>query len=186
MMISGVCRVLVSLVLVVSSVTAFGVHRQIPSSNAATRALIESDSKFSTRLYAGMVGPIARAKKAMDPKEYNRVVEERMKRDKLSRAEAEADYNSFLENPPFYYALEKKEEYYQKLGYKDIFEGMIGEADKEGKGEEMRERISSFKRKSKIKAAAVLVFAIGGFFYLQSLYAENPLLFKGGLPDYSL
>ncbi len=54
------------------------------------------------------VGPIARAKKAMDPKEYNRVVEERMKKSGMSKEEAEADYNSFLENPPFYYALEKK------------------------------------------------------------------------------
>lgn len=185
MIISGIDRVLVSLLLV-PSVTAFTFHNQAPSSNPPTHALNEGRLKFSTRLYAGPVGPLARAKKAMDPKEYNRVVEERMKRDKLSRAEAEADYNSFLENPPFYYALEKKEEYYQKLGYKDIFEGMIGEAEKEGKGDEMRERISSFKRKSKIKAAAVLAVAIGGFFYIQSLYAENPMLFKGGLPDYSL
>jgi hypothetical protein len=59
-------------------------------------------------LFAAPVGPLALAKKAMDPKEYSRVVGERMKKSGMSRAEAEADYNSFLENPPFYYALEKK------------------------------------------------------------------------------
>ncbi len=139
-----------------------------------------------SRLNAGgPIGPVARAKKLMDPEDYNRVVEEKMKREKMTRAEAEADYNSFLENPPFYYALEKKEEYYKSLGYKDIFEGMIGEAEKEGKGDEMRERISSFKRRSKLKAAGVLVLAIVGLFYFQTVFNENPLILKGGLPDYS-
>ena len=61
-------------------------------------------------LYAKKVimGPLARAKKMMDPDDYNRVVEEKMRKSKMSREEAEADYNNFLENPPFYYALEKK------------------------------------------------------------------------------
>ena len=140
----------------------------------------------TTTLCASPIGPVARAKKAMDPKEYNRVVEERMKRDQISRTEAEADYNSFLESPPFYYALEKKEEYYQKLGYKDIFDGMIGEAEKEGKGDEVREQILKFQRESKIKAAVVLVIVISGLFYVQSIYNENPMLLKGGLPDYSI
>jgi len=104
----------------------------------------------------------------------------------MSRAEAEADYNSFLENPPFYYALEKKEEYYQKMGYKDIFEGMIGEAEKEGNGDEMRERLAKFKLKSRIKATVVLVVAIVGLFWIQSIYEADPEHFlKGGLPDYS-
>jgi hypothetical protein len=51
---------------------------------------------------------MARLKKLQDPEEYNRVVEQKMKRSKMTREEAEADYNQFLENPPFYYALEKK------------------------------------------------------------------------------
>lgn len=129
---------------------------------------------------------MARLKKLQDPKEYNRVVEEKMKRSKMTREEAEADYNQFLENPPFYYALEKKEEYYKSMGYKDIFEGMIGEAEKQGKGDEMRERIAKFRLESKIKAATVLIIAIVGFFWVQTIYNADPEHFlKGGLPDYS-
>ena len=59
-------------------------------------------------LFAAPVGPVARFKKLQDPKEYDRVVKERMKKSKITREEAEVDYNDFLENPPFYYALEKK------------------------------------------------------------------------------
>ena len=54
------------------------------------------------------MGPVARAKKMMDPKEYNRIVEQKMAREGLTRQQAEAEYNQFLENPPFYYALDKK------------------------------------------------------------------------------
>lgn len=63
---------------------------------------------------------------------------------------------------------------------------MIGEAEKEGKGDEMRERLNKFKLQSKIKAAAVLVVAILGLFYIQTIYNADPEHFlKGGLPDYS-
>ena len=44
----------------------------------------------------------------MDPKEYNRIVEQKMAQEGLTRQQAEAEYNQFLENPPFYYALDKK------------------------------------------------------------------------------
>lgn len=64
---------------------------------------------------------------------------------------------------------------------------MIGEAEKEGKGDEMRERIAKFKLRSKIKASAVLIVAIVGFFYIQTIYNADPEHFlKGGLPDYSI
>lgn len=63
---------------------------------------------------------------------------------------------------------------------------MIGEAEKEGKGDEMRERLNKFRLQSKIKAAAVLVVAILGLFYIQTIYNADPEHFlKGGLPDYS-
>lgn len=63
---------------------------------------------------------------------------------------------------------------------------MIGEAEKEGKGDEMRERLNKFRLQSKIKAAAVLVLAILGLFYIQTIYNADPEHFlKGGLPDYS-
>jgi len=63
---------------------------------------------------------------------------------------------------------------------------MIGEAEKEGKGDEMRERIAKFKLRSKIKAYSVLVVAIVGLFWVQSIYNLDPEHFlKGGLPDYS-
>ena len=54
------------------------------------------------------MGPVARAKKMANPKEYNRIVEQKMEMEGLTRQQAEAEYNQFLENPPFYYALDKK------------------------------------------------------------------------------
>ena len=66
------------------------------------------------------VGPLARLKKASDPDDYNRVVEQKMKKTGMSREEAEADYNAFLENPPFYYALEKKVSRYNLLSPSSI------------------------------------------------------------------
>ena len=139
-----------------------------------------------TQLYATPMGPMARAKKAMDPTDYERVVVTKMKQDNISRAQAEADYNAFLENPPFYYALEKKEEYYQSLGYKDAFEGMIGEAEKVGpeEGKAMRKRIEGFRLRSKIKAYSVLVVTVVGFYLFREIYIGDPTILKGGLPDY--
>lgn len=72
------------------------------------------------------------------------------------------------------------------MGYKDFFDGMVQEADKEGKGDEMRERLAKFKLQSKIKATAVLIIAIVGLFWVQSIYNADPEHFlKAGLPDYS-
>ena len=51
---------------------------------------------------------IARAKKMMDPQDYNRIVEQKMKQEGLTRQQALDEYNVFLENPSFYYALDKK------------------------------------------------------------------------------
>lgn len=140
----------------------------------------------STQLRAAPMGPLARAKKAKDPQDYERVVVTKMKQESMTRAQAEADYNSFLENPPFYYALDKKEEYYKNLGYKDIFDGMIGEAEKLGpeEGKEMRERIGKFRLKSKIKAYAVLLVTIAGLYFVREVYNGDPTFLKGGLPDY--
>mmetsp|Transcript_4800 Transcript_4800/g.7278 ORF Transcript_4800/g.7278 Transcript_4800/m.7278 type:complete len:178 (+) Transcript_4800:79-612(+) len=171
--------IIIALINVSAFATAFA---PVPQMNKALLRI--GDSKSS--LFAAPAGPVARLKKLQDPKDYNRVIEEKIKNSKMTREEAEADYNDFLENPPFYYALEKKEEYYQSLGYKDIFEGMIGEAEKEGKGDEMRERLAKFRLRSKVKAAAVLVVAIVGLFWVQSIYNMDPEHFlKGGLPDYS-
>ena len=62
----------------------------------------------STSLHMAQMGPVARAKKMANPKEYNRIVEQKMEMEGLTRQQAEAEYNQFLENPPFYYALDKK------------------------------------------------------------------------------
>ena len=67
-----------------------------------------SSTRPSTSLSMAQMGPVARAKKLMDPKEYNRIVEQKMAQEGLTRQQAEAEYNQFLENPPFYYALDKK------------------------------------------------------------------------------
>jgi hypothetical protein len=128
------------------------------------------------------MGPVARAKKVLDPADYNRVVEQKMKQDGLTRTQAEEEYNTFLENPSFYYALDKKEEYYKSLGYKDMFEGMIGEAEKEGRGDEVRERLAKFRQTNQIKAYSVLAVAFLSLCFAYNLYHEDPAGFLPGLP----
>uniref|UniRef100_A0A7S4JCX0 PSI-F n=1 Tax=Odontella aurita TaxID=265563 RepID=A0A7S4JCX0_9STRA len=158
----------------VATVSAFSIDRVQPYRVASAGA-----SRFTTACYA--MGPLARAKKLMDPEDYDRVVEEKMKREGLTRKLAEEEYNQFLENPPFYYALEKKEEYYKSLGYKDLFEGMIGEAEKEGRGDEVRQRILRFQQKSKLKALSVMVIFFASFYFARATYWNDPDSFLPGI-----
>jgi len=151
----------------------------VPPLQISTRFAV-TPSPTTTSLFA--MGPVARARKLMDPADYNRVVEEKMKQSGLSRRQAEEEYNAFLENPSFYYALDKKEEYYKSLGYKDIFEGMIGEAEKEGKGDEVRERLTKFRQTNRIKAYSVLALVGLSFFFAYNIYHEDPSNFLTGLP----
>ena len=45
-------------------------------------------------------------------------------------------------------------------------EGVIGEAEKEGRGDEVRERVEKFRRESKLKGLATITFFIGfGMWY---------------------
>lgn len=62
-----------------------------------------------------------------------------------------------------------------------MFEGMIGEAEKEGRGGEVRERIEKFQRKSKFKAFSVLVVAVGSFLYAREMYLGDPDNFLPGI-----
>ena len=127
------------------------------------------------------MGPLARARKLSDPKEYERVVQSKMKKEGLTRQQAEDEYNTFLENPPFYYALDKKEQYYKSLGYKDMFEGMIGEAEKEGKGDEVRARLTKFKQQSVLKAAGVLITFATIYYFARVEYWKDPSAFLPGI-----
>jgi hypothetical protein len=43
-------------------------------------------------------------------------------------------------------------------------EGVVAEAEKEGRGDEVKERIENFKKKSQLKAYAVIGIAIIAFF----------------------
>jgi len=43
-----------------------------------------------------MMGSIARANKAMDPQDYTRVVQQKMKEAGRTREQAEEEYNAFL------------------------------------------------------------------------------------------
>ena len=59
-------------------------------------------------------------------------------------------------------------------------EGVIGEAEKEGKGDEVRARIEDFNKKSKLKGLATITFFITLFFYYKLSYVP-PLVPGGGL-----
>lgn len=61
----------------------------------------------------------------------------------------------------------KGEAHYKRLGYKTLMEGVIGEAEKEGRGEEVRARIEKFQKESKMKGLATISVAIAFFFYLK-------------------
>lgn len=91
---------------IISTVT--GISAFVHNSRYDTSSYHIKSSSSTMILHATPIGPMARLKKMQDPEEYNRVIEQKMKRSKMTREEAEADYNQFLENPPFYYALEKK------------------------------------------------------------------------------
>jgi len=110
--------IIIALINVSAFATAFA---PVPQMNKALLRI--GDSKSS--LFAAPAGPVARLKKLQDPKDYNRVIEEKIKNSKMTREEAEADYNDFLENPPFYYALEKKVR--NTVGKrKDVFSPAVG------------------------------------------------------------
>mmetsp|Transcript_2022 Transcript_2022/g.2883 ORF Transcript_2022/g.2883 Transcript_2022/m.2883 type:complete len:191 (-) Transcript_2022:151-723(-) len=174
--------VLLMLAVTPEIINGFSIHTTVTSTITTNNKPIRSATTTTTALHAKTpVGPIARAKKAMDPNDYNRVVERKMKMEKLTREQAEEEYNAFLENPGFYYSLDKKESYYKSLGYKDMLEGIVGEAEKEGKGDEVRERIENFRRESKIKAYGVLVFFVASFWYARTVYLSDPDNFLPGL-----
>lgn len=116
------------------------------------------------------IGPI---QKFTDKGGYEKVVTDLMKTKGYTREQAEKEYNDYLENPTNY-ALQKGEEYYKGLGYKSVMEGVIGEAEKEGKGDEVRARIEDFKKKSKLKGLATMAFFITLFFYCKIQYPYVP------------
>lgn len=45
-------------------------------------------------------------------------------------------------------------------------DGVVGEAEKEGRGEEVRARIEDFKKKSQLKGLTVITLFFGFMFYL--------------------
>ena len=103
---------LVAAFLVVATLPAAQAFAPIQQQSLPTHACTSTGNApprpSSTSLLMAQMGPVARAKKMMDPKEYNRIVEQKMAQEGLTRQQAEAEYNQFLENPPFYYALDKK------------------------------------------------------------------------------
>lgn len=103
-------RIFTTALVLVAGFLAAGV---LPSADAFvvpsfTRQQSSTTRPSTTSLSMAQMGPVARAKKMIDPKEYNRIVEQKMAQEGLTRQQAEAEYNQFLENPPFYYALDKK------------------------------------------------------------------------------
>ena len=55
-------------------------------------------------------------------------------------------------------------------------DGVVGEAEKEGRGDEVRERISEFKKQSQLNAAGVLITFFSLFAYAKlNMPLEPPL-----------
>ncbi|KAG7346786.1 hypothetical protein IV203_037798 [Nitzschia inconspicua] len=123
-------------------------------------------SKSSSTRIGSRLHILPSLQKFTDKGEYNKVVEGLMLTQGISREQAEKEYDAYLDNPTNY-ALEKGEAYYKSLGYKTLMEGVIGEAEKEGRGEEVRARIEKFQKESKMKGLATISVAIAFFFYLR-------------------
>lgn len=117
-------------------------------------------------------GPL---QKFSNPKEYNRVVENLMFTQGIDRKQAEKEYDAYLNNPNDY-ALNKGEAYYKSLGYKSLMDGVIGEAEKEGRGEEVRARIEKFNRESKTKGLITITSFIALGFYFKMTHPYVPPL----------
>ena len=56
-------------------------------------------------------------------------------------------------------------------------DGVIGEAEKQGRGDEVKKRIEEFKKKSQLKAFGVIGTAIIVFFYYKIQYDLDPSQF---------
>jgi hypothetical protein len=53
-------------------------------------------------------------------------------------------------------------------------EGVMGEAEKEGKGDEVKQRIEEFKKQSFLKGIGTMTFFITVFAYYKSIYPYVP------------
>jgi len=127
----------------------------------------KSIMKKSTQLG---IGPL---QKTTNRQEYNKVVDGLMYTRGITREEAEKEYNAYLDNPNNY-ALEKGEAYYKSLGYKKLMDGVIGEAEKEGRGEEVRARVEKFRKDSNLKGLITIGAFIALGFYLKITYPYVP------------
>mmetsp|Transcript_16947 Transcript_16947/g.16990 ORF Transcript_16947/g.16990 Transcript_16947/m.16990 type:complete len:161 (-) Transcript_16947:1639-2121(-) len=121
----------------------------------------------STRLGIGSL------QKTTNRQEYNKVVDGLMFTRGITREEAEKEYNAYLDNPNNY-ALQKGEAYYKSLGYKSLMDGVIGEAEKEGRGEEVRARVEKFRKDSNLKGLITIGSFIALGFYLKITHPYVP------------
>jgi hypothetical protein len=53
-------------------------------------------------------------------------------------------------------------------------DGVIGEAEKEGRGDEVRARIEAFKKKSQLKGTAVILISTAILFYYNTVNPYTP------------
>lgn len=144
------------LVIVATVACQLLVTQAFVGNGPSTRASVRSNSRLN-------IGPL---QKTTNRKEYNKVIDGLMFTKGITREEAEKEYNAYLDNPNEY-ALNKGEAYYKSLGYKTLMDGVIGEAEKEGRGDEVRARIEKFNKESKLKGLATIGTFITLFFYLK-------------------
>jgi len=127
-------------------------------------------SSFSLTINAIESGPL---QKTTNRQEYNKVVDGLMFTRGITREEAEKEYDAYLDNPNNY-ALQKGEAYYKSLGYKSLMDGVIGEAEKEGRGEEVRARVEKFRKDSNLKGLITIGSFIALGFYLKITHPYVP------------
>mmetsp|Transcript_22553 Transcript_22553/g.34239 ORF Transcript_22553/g.34239 Transcript_22553/m.34239 type:complete len:167 (-) Transcript_22553:41-541(-) len=124
-------------------------------------------STTTTSQLSMVVGPsiAAEIEKRKNPKKYEATITSLMKRNKLSRKQAQDRYAEFLADPDGFAlraaAAERKEK-----GYKDWKEQAIAKSDDP---EATRKRIEEFQKKSTLKATAMITFFASAAMYYSSI-----------------
>mmetsp|Transcript_36048 Transcript_36048/g.52834 ORF Transcript_36048/g.52834 Transcript_36048/m.52834 type:complete len:174 (-) Transcript_36048:228-749(-) len=148
----------------------------VPSSMLGTKVptratTARSSSSSQLQMLMGPKQMLAMEKKK-NPEKFEATINNLMKSKKLSRAQAEQRYGTFLVDPEGF-ALAAAEIERKELGYKDWKEQAIARSDDP---EATRKRIDEFQKKNSFKGTAIIIVFFGAVI---AFNAMNPYVPPG-------
>mmetsp|Transcript_20896 Transcript_20896/g.24038 ORF Transcript_20896/g.24038 Transcript_20896/m.24038 type:complete len:188 (-) Transcript_20896:264-827(-) len=141
-----------------------------PVSNIISRPCNAASKTSSLNLF-GPKQALA-IERTKNPAGFEQTINGLMRKNKLTREQAEKRYGEFLIDPDGF-AIRAGEEMRKKEGYKTWEEAAIARSDDP---EATEERINEFKKKSTIKALVVVAVFVGVLLYLSSTN-QTPTVF---------